>query len=210
MQSMAATVAEYLSQLPDDRRATIEAVRAVILKNLDKGFQETMQYGMIGYNVPHTLYPRGYHCNPKEPLPFGGLASQKNHMSVYLMSVYGGDEAWFRQAWAKSGKKLDMGKCCVRFKKLEDVALDVIGEAVKRANLKGYIEKYEANLAEQGTKHPGKPKGGLGDTAAHAKISAGSKAAKSPAKSAVKKAAKKSAKKATTKKATKGRGTASR
>jgi Domain of unknown function (DU1801) len=193
MQSKAKTVAEYLDELPADRRAVIEVVRAVILKNLDKGFQESMQYGGIGYNVPHTLYPPGYHCDPKQPLPFGGLASQKNHMAVYLMSVYGGDEAWFRQAWGKTGKKLDMGKCCVRFKKLEDVALEVIGEAVKRVSAKAYVEKYEATLAENGTKHPGKPKGGLGDAAAHAKMAKGGKAAAK--KSVTKKAAGKKTKK---------------
>ena len=205
MQPKASTVSGYLAQLPPDRRGAIEAVRAVILKNLDKGFQETLQYGMIGYNVPHTLYPPGYHCNPKEPLPFAALASQKNHMAVYLMSVYGGDEEWFRAAWAKTGKKLDMGKSCVRFKKLDDVALDVIGEAVKRVTAKGYIEKYEATLAENGTKHPGKPKAGLGDAPAHAKLSPSPKTAKSAPKPAAKKSPKKASAKPTAKVSKKAR-----
>lgn len=144
MQSQAKTVAEYLAELPEDRRRMIEAVRQVMLQNLDKDYEEGMQYGMIGYYVPHRVYPAGYHCDPKQPLPFAGLASQKNHVSVYLMSVYAGEETWFRQAWAKTGKKLDMGKCCVRFKKLEDVALDVIGAAVRRVPVQKYIEVYES------------------------------------------------------------------
>lgn len=148
MQSQAKTVAEYLASLPDDRRKAIEAVRNVIRKNLDKGYEERMSYGMIGYVVPHSIYPAGYHCDPKQPLPFAGLASQKNHISVYLMSVYGQDEDWFRKEWAKSGKKLDMGKCCVRFKKLEDANLDVIGQAVKRLPVPSFIKMYESNLQE--------------------------------------------------------------
>ena len=109
-------------------------MRKVILKNLDKDYEEGMQYGMIGYYVPHRVYPAGYHCDPKQPLPFACLASQKNYMSLYLMCVYGDTPLakWFAAAWAKTGKKLDMGKSCVRFKKLDDLALDVIGEAIRR------------------------------------------------------------------------------
>ena len=104
MQSKAATVAQYLKELPADRRAAIEAVRAVILKNLDALYEEGMQYGMIGYYVPHSVYPPGYHCDPKQPLPFICLASQKNYMSVYLGCVYGPEqEKPFREAWAKTG-----------------------------------------------------------------------------------------------------------
>ena len=155
MRSEAKTVKEYLEQLPAERRETIERVRAVILKNLDKGFEEGMQYGAIGYYVPHSIYPAGYHCDPKIPLPFVGLASQKNHMAVYLMCIYGSgeQEKWFRQAWAKTGKKLDMGKSCVRFKKIEDLAMDVIGEAIARVPLKKYVAKVEAILqARKGKK----------------------------------------------------------
>lgn len=146
MQSKAKTVKEYLASLPEDRRAAIEAVRKVILKNLGKDYEEGMQYGAIGYYVPHRVYPNGYHCDPKQPLPFAGLGSQKNHMSVGLMCHYmSGDEGnWFRKAWAKTGKKLDMGVCCIRFKKIDDVALDVIGEAVKRVPAKKFIAVYEA------------------------------------------------------------------
>lgn len=146
MQSKAKTVKEYLAGLPEDRRKAIEAVRKVIRKNLDKGYEEGMQYGMIGYYVPHKVYPPGYHCDPKQPLPFAGLASQKNHMAVYLMCSYGNPEQkeWFRKEWAKTGKKLDMGAACVRFKKLDDLALEVIGQAVARVPAKKYIANYEA------------------------------------------------------------------
>lgn len=148
MQSKATTVKQYLAELPDDRREALEAVRAVILKNLSKGYEEVVQYGAIGYVVPHSVYPPGYHCDPKQPLPFAGLASQKNYMTVSLMCIYNdpSHEAWFRKAWAKSGKKLDMGKSCVRFKRLEDVPLKVIGEAIRRVPAKKFIEYYESAI----------------------------------------------------------------
>ena len=148
MQSKATTVEQYLAGLTEYRRKALEAVRQVVLKNLDKDYEEGMQYGMIGYYVPHRVYPAGYHCDPKQPLPFAGLASQKNYMSLYLMCVYGDSDfsRWFQQAWAKTGKKLDMGKSCVRFKKLEDLALDVIAEAIKRVPAKKYIEHCEAAI----------------------------------------------------------------
>lgn len=145
MQSSARTVDEYLAGLPDDRREAVAAVRDVILRNLPRGITEGMGYGMIGYAVPHAVYPKGYHCDPKLPLPFASLASQKNHIAIYLMNLYTGqDEEWFRGEWAKSGKKLDMGKCCVRFKKVEDAALDVIGKAIARWTVDEHITNYEA------------------------------------------------------------------
>ena len=152
MQSQAKTVAEYLAELPADRRAELEKVRKVILDNLDKDYEEAMAYGMIGYAVPHRVYPAGYHCDPKQPLSFAGLASQKGHMSMYLMCVYGNEEqrAWFERAWKKSGKKLDMGKACLRFKKVEDLAMDVIGEAIRRIPAKKYVAAYEGLLARMG------------------------------------------------------------
>jgi hypothetical protein len=152
MISKAQTVKDYLAELPPDRRAAIQAVRKVIRKNLDKGYQEGMQYGMIGYYVPHSIYPAGYHCDPRQPLPFAGLASQKNHMAVYLMCVYGSPQhaEWFRKAWAKTGKKLDMGKSCIRFKKLDDLALDVIGEAIARVPVKKFVEYYELAIKGRG------------------------------------------------------------
>lgn len=145
MQSKATTVAQYLAELPADRRTAIAGVRKVILANLDKDYEEGMQYGMIGYVVPHRLYSDGYHTDPKQPLSFACLASQKNYMTLYLMSVYA-DGKWFPDAWAKTGKKLDMGKSCIRFKKLDDLALDVVGEAIRRMPVKRYIEFYETCL----------------------------------------------------------------
>ena len=141
MPSKATTVEDYPAELPDGRCAAVEAVRKVILKNLDKVCGEGMQYGMIGYFAPPRVYPAGYHCDPKQPLPFPALASQKNYMSIYPMCMYGADEATnsFREAWAKTGKKLDMGKSWMRFKKVEDLALDVIGKAIKQMPAKAYV-----------------------------------------------------------------------
>lgn len=149
MASPPKSVAAYLASLSPDRRKALEAVRKVILANLDKDYEEGMQYGMIGYYVPHRVYPAGYHCDPKQPLGFAMLASQKNYMSLYLMSVYGdaGEAAWFREAWAKSGKKLDMGKACIRFASVEEVPLDVIGQAIRRIPAKKYVAAVEGMLA---------------------------------------------------------------
>lgn len=148
MQSKATTVEAYLKELPEDRRQAINTVRKVILKNLDKDYAEGMTYGMIGYFIPHSVYLPGYHCDPKMPLPFASLASQKNHMSLGFMSLYGNlaEFAWFRNEWAKTGKKLDMGAACIRFKKLEDLPLELIGEAVRRVPVKAFIEHYEKAL----------------------------------------------------------------
>lgn len=145
MPSKAATVEEYLAELPDDRRPAIEALRKVIRKNLPKGYEEGMQYGMIGYYVPHRVYPAGYHCDPKQPVPFASIASQKNHIGIYLMCIYGDERhrAWFTKAWTATGRKLDMGKGCVRVKKLEDVPLEVLGEAIARVPVKEFIAHYE-------------------------------------------------------------------
>jgi hypothetical protein len=145
-------VKEYLASLPEDRRKAIEAVRKVILKNLDKKYEEGMMWGMIGYAVPHRVWPLGYHCDPKKPLMMAALASQKNNMTVYLMPVYSekATREWFQKAWAKTGKKLNMGGCCIHFKKLEDAALDVIGEAIRRTPAKAYVENYVKMLASTG------------------------------------------------------------
>lgn len=149
MQSKATTVEEYLEELTDGRREAVTAVRNVILKNLPKGYEEGMQYGMIGYFVPHSIYPDGYHCNPEQPLPFASVASQKNYISIYLMCVYSNlqHKEWFREAWEKTGTKLNMGKSCVRFKKIEDVPLQVIGQAVKKVPVKKFIQSYEEATA---------------------------------------------------------------
>lgn len=146
MQSKATTVRQYLAELPAERRTAIEAVRKVILKNLDSAYEEGMQYGMIGYFVPHRIYPPGYHCDPRQPLPFACLASQKNYLSLYLGCVYGEHDLarWFHDAWKKTGKKLDMGKSCVRFRKVEDLALEVIGEAIRQMPANKFISYYES------------------------------------------------------------------
>jgi hypothetical protein len=146
MPSKPKTVTEYLAALPKDRRDALQAVRKVIRANLDRGYREGIQYGMIGYFVPLSVYPAGYHCDASQPLPYMSLASQKNHMAVYLFCVYTSEEEqrWFREAWAKTGKKLDMGKSCVRFKKVDDLALDVIAKTIKRMPSKKYIAHYES------------------------------------------------------------------
>jgi Domain of unknown function (DU1801) len=151
MPSQATTVKEYLQSLPPDRRAVINAVREVILANLPKGYEECMSYGIIGYVVPHSLYPPGYHCDPKLPLPYANLGSKKNHMSLHLLSVYCDPDTatWFQKAWKASGKKLDMGAACVRFKKIEDVPLDVIGKVIARTPVKKYISVMEALAAKR-------------------------------------------------------------
>ena len=147
MPSNATTVAQYLAALPDDRRAVLVALLDVIRAHIDPGFSEGIGYGMIGWSVPHARYPAGYHCNPKDPLPFASLASQKHHMALYLCAVYVGDgreSAWFRDAWAQTGKKLDMGKSCIRFKTLDDLALDVIAASFRRMTVDRFIAEYEA------------------------------------------------------------------
>jgi hypothetical protein len=156
-------VDEYLNGLTDDRRKAIEDVRQVLLENLDQDYEEGIQYGMIGYYVPHQVYPAGYHCDPKQPLPFAALASQKNYMSLHLMCVYGdtAHSEWFQKAWAKTGKKLDMGKACIRFKKVDDLALDVIAEAIRRVPAKKYIEHCEAALKASAERKKGKKGSGV-------------------------------------------------
>ena len=148
MSTTPTTVDAYLATLPPERRAALETVRAVFRENLDRSYTEGVQYGMIGYCIPHSVYPNGYHCDPKQPLPFASLASRKGYMTVALMSVYGNaaEEKWFRTAWAKTGKKLDMGKACIRFKTLDDLPLDVIGEAIRRMPAKSFIAHYEKSI----------------------------------------------------------------
>lgn len=148
MTSDAKTPAEYLESLPEDRRKAISKIRSVVRKHLPKGLQEQMQYGMLAWVVPHKVYPAGYHCDPKQPLPFAALASQKNNFALYLMTAYSapGMADWLKERFQAAGKKLDMGKSCLRFKKLEDVPLDVIGEAVARISVEEYIAIYESGL----------------------------------------------------------------
>lgn len=142
MQSKANSVEDYLRELPEDRRQAISKVREVILENLPKGFVECMQYGMIGYVIPLEDYPDTYNG---QPLGLAALASQKNHMAVYLSNIYADkeDEKWFTEEYKKTGKKMDVGKSCVRFKKLEDLPLELIGKAVARTSKAEFIKNYE-------------------------------------------------------------------
>lgn len=140
-----ATPKEYLAALPEDRRAIMLKIRAAIADNLPSGFEECISYGMIGWVVPQSLYPAGYHCNPKLPLPFINLASQKSHIGIYHMGLYADPKLyeWFKNAWPKhSAKKLDMGKSCLRFKNPEDVPLKLIAQLAKRMTTKQWIELY--------------------------------------------------------------------
>jgi hypothetical protein len=150
MQSRGKTVEKYLKKLPADRREAISAVRSVILANLPEGYEECLSCGMIGYVVPHSLYPNGYRCNPKVPLPFVNLGSQKNHMALHLVCCYGDPElrAWFEKAWKEAGKRFDMGAGCLRFKRLADVPLEVIGQLVASLPVDVYIRRIENAFAE--------------------------------------------------------------
>jgi len=152
------TVAQYLKSLPPDRRTALQAIRETIRANIGPGLKEGIQYGMIGYFVPHSVYPPGYHCNPSEPLPFAGIASQKNHMALHLFCIYTNpsERERFVAEWKKTGKKLDMGASCVRFKKLDDVPLEVVGRAIKRITLKKFIAAYESAIPASKRKPPTK------------------------------------------------------
>jgi len=141
----ASTVAEYLAALPSDRRAALGVVRRLINESLPDGYEEGIQFGKISWYVPLSLYPAGYGENPKVPLPLVSLASQKSGMALYFLSFYGDPalSTWFTTEYKKSGKKLDMGKACVRFKKLDDLPLDVIGKVIAATPAEKYIEQYE-------------------------------------------------------------------
>lgn len=142
MQSNAATVEDYLAELPEDRREAISAVRDVVNANLPAGYREAMAFGMIGWGIPLEDYPNTYNG---QPLGIAALASQKNHMALYLMGLYsnGPEEAWFHQQYADRGLKLDMGKSCVRFKRLDQVPLDVVGQVIAKIPPEVYIARYE-------------------------------------------------------------------
>lgn len=149
MKSKVQTVEEYIEQLPPERKKPILELRTVILKNLPKGFVEIINYGMIGYVVPHTIYPKGYHCDPKQPLPFINLASQKNFIAFYHMGLYAVTELqeWFVKEYPKHSKaKLDMGKSCIRFKKLGHIPVYLIGELCSKLTPKDWISIYETQI----------------------------------------------------------------
>jgi len=152
MQSTAKTPNEYIDSLPEERKKVMTELRKAIKKSIDKNFSEGMGYGMMGYSVPHKIYPAGYHCDPKLPLPFMGLASQKNFVAVYHMGVYADKKlmAWFVKEFPKHSKsKLDMGKSCIRFKKMNDVPVKLIGELAGKMSAKEWIATYEKALKTQ-------------------------------------------------------------
>lgn len=155
MQSKAKTPQEYFDTLPEDRKQAMNELRKVISKNIPKGFEEAMGYGNVGYVVPHSLYPGGYHCDPKQPLPFMGMASQKNFISVYHMGVYCDPKlhTWFTKEYAKQSKtKLDMGKSCIRFKKPDRIPFKLIGELASKMTPQEWIDMYEKVLKKSKTK----------------------------------------------------------
>jgi uncharacterized protein YdhG (YjbR/CyaY superfamily) len=149
MISRAPTVDEYLAELPEDRQEAMTKLRKEIKKNLPKGFQEGMGYGMMGWSVPHSKYPAGYHCDPKQPLPFMGIASQKNFIAVYHMGVYADPKLlnWFVTEYKKVvPTKLDMGKSCIRFRKPEQIPYKLIGELASKMSPEDWIKTYEKNM----------------------------------------------------------------
>jgi hypothetical protein len=146
MQSKELTVEAYINSLPEERKLPMMNLRNILLKSIPKGFKEEMSYGMIGYVVPHSLYPKGYHCSPELPLPFLSVASQKNFIAIYHMGMYEKPELlnWFTNEYAQRVKgKLDIGKSCIRFKKPENIPFDLIGELASKMTTKEWIETYE-------------------------------------------------------------------
>lgn len=146
MTSDAKTPEEYISALPQERKDAISKLRKVITENLPKGFKETIGYGMLAYVIPHSLYPDGYHCDPKTPLPFMSVASQKNFIAVYHMGIYAHKEVldWFTNEYPKHcSRKLDMGKSCIRFKKIEEIPYKLIGELASKMTPSAWIDIYE-------------------------------------------------------------------
>ncbi|MCB9208401.1 MAG: DUF1801 domain-containing protein [Ignavibacteriales bacterium] len=152
MQFSASTVEEYISQIPDERKEPIQNLRKAIRKNLPSEFEEGIGYNMIGYWVPHSIYPAGYHCNPKLPLPFINIASQKNFIALYHMGIYADQKLmdWFLKEYPKhSDAKLDMGKSCIRFKKIDQIPYKLIGELASKVTVEKWIETYEKNYKKK-------------------------------------------------------------
>ncbi len=147
MQSKAKSIKEYLEEVPEERKQAFIKLRDTIIINLPEGFKEEMSYGMIGYVVPHSIYPDGYHCSPELPLPFVSIASQKNFIALYHMGIYVNKEVldWFVDEYPKHSKlKLDMGKSCIRFKKPEQIPLELIGQLMGKLSVADWIRDYEA------------------------------------------------------------------
>lgn len=149
MQSDCKTPQEYVDSLPNERKLAVEKLRKIIKLNLPEGFQEEISYGMLGYVVPHSIYPKGYHCKPNLPLPFMNVASQKNFIALYHMGIYANPELlnWFVAEYSKLVQsKIDMGKSCIRFKKMEDIPYELIGELVSKMTVLEWISIYENNF----------------------------------------------------------------
>jgi len=146
MQSTAATVEQYIDELPDERKEVISKLRETVLNNLPDGYNECMNYGMIGYVVPRSIYPDGYHCDTALPLPFINIASQKNHIGFYHLGIYSDDDLlnWFTEEYKnKVPTKLDMGKSCIRFKNPRNIPFELLGELVSKVSVNSWIETYE-------------------------------------------------------------------
>jgi len=149
MKIAASTVQEYLQNIPEERKPYFNRLREVIVENLPEGFEEMLQYGMVGYVVPHSLYPDGYHCKPSEPLPFTHIASQKNFIALYHSGIYANKDIldWFVAEYPKHcTRKLDMGKSCVRFKKIEEIPYELIAELMQKISVQDWIDTYEKNV----------------------------------------------------------------
>ncbi len=159
MQSKATTPDQYLEELPEDRKEAMYKLRKEIVKNIPAGFKESMGYGMMGYAVPHSIYPAGYHCDPKLPLPFAGIASQKNFIAFYHMGIYADPKLlkWFQKEYPKhTDARLDMGKSCVRFTKPEKIPFKLFGELMSKMSVKQWIDLYEKNLKTSTRAKPAK------------------------------------------------------
>ena len=155
MQSTAKNPKEYLESLPEDRKEAVNKLRNVILEKLPKGFEENINYGMLCYCVSFSLYPEGYHCNPEIPLPFLSLASQKNFIALYHMGIYADPKLldWFVSEYPKHSKlKLDMGKSCIRFKKMDQIPYGLLAELLGKISPEKWIEMYEREFRKQNTK----------------------------------------------------------
>ncbi|MFV8442607.1 DUF1801 domain-containing protein [Flavobacterium sp. LB2P44] len=149
MQSTATSIEAYLEEIPEERKDAFKKLRETILENIPKGFVERMSYGMIGYVVPHSIYPSGYHCEPKLPLPFIGIGSQKNFIALYHMGIYANPEIlnWFITEYPKhSTQKLDIGKSCIRFKKVDQIPFDLIRALVQKISVQDWIDTYESQI----------------------------------------------------------------
>ncbi len=149
MKSNSTTIEQYLFELPEERKHPMSTLRNIIKNNIPDGFEEVMSYGMIGYVVPKSVYPNGYHCNPKLPLPYINIGSQKNFIVLHHLGIYGSTKIldWFVSEYPKHAKhKLDMGKGCVRFKKVNEIPYLLIEELIKKISLEKYIAQYEENI----------------------------------------------------------------